>query len=41
VLANVSFVMSEMDPALRVMKAAADYYSLHKSLRLDSINGKP
>jgi hypothetical protein len=33
--------MSEKDPALRVMKAAADYYSLHRILRLDSINGKP
>jgi hypothetical protein len=23
------------------MKAAADYYSLHRNLRLDFINGKP
>jgi hypothetical protein len=40
VLAEVSFTMSEKDPALRVMKAVADYYSLHKNLRLDFINGK-
>jgi hypothetical protein len=33
--------MSEKDPALRVMKAVADYYSLHRNLRLDFINGKP
>jgi hypothetical protein len=33
--------MSEKDPALRVMKAVADYYSLHLNLRLDFINGKP
>jgi hypothetical protein len=26
---------------LRVMKAVADYYSLHRNLRLDFINGKP
>jgi hypothetical protein len=30
VLAKVTFAMSEKDPALRVMKAVADYYSLHK-----------
>jgi hypothetical protein len=41
VLAKVSFVMTKKDPTLRVMKAVADYYSLHKSLRLDFINGKP
>jgi hypothetical protein len=41
VLAKVSFVMSEKDPALRAMKAVADYYSLHRKLRLDFINGKP
>jgi hypothetical protein len=29
VLAKVTFAMSEKDPALRVMKAVADYYSLH------------
>jgi hypothetical protein len=28
VLAKVTFAMSEKDPALRVMKAVADYYSL-------------
>jgi hypothetical protein len=41
VLAKVTFAMSEKDPALRVMKAFADYYSLHRNLRLDFINGKP
>jgi hypothetical protein len=33
VLAKVTFAMSEKDPALRVMKAVADYYSLHRNLR--------
>jgi hypothetical protein len=33
--------LSEKDPALRVTKAVADYYSLHRNLRLDFINGKP
>jgi hypothetical protein len=33
--------MSEKDPALRVMKAVADYYSLHRNPRLDFINDKP
>jgi hypothetical protein len=41
VLANVSFSMSEKDPALLVTKSVADYYSLHRNLRLDFINGKP
>jgi hypothetical protein len=41
VLAKVTFAISEKDPALRVMKAVADYYSLHRNLRLDFINGKP
>jgi hypothetical protein len=41
VLAKVTFAMPEKDPALRVMKAVADYYSLHRNLRLDFINGKP
>jgi hypothetical protein len=41
VLAEVTFAMSEKDPALRFMKAVADYYSLHRNLRLDFINGKP
>jgi hypothetical protein len=41
VLAKVTFAMSEKDPALRVTKAVADYYSLHRNLRLDFINGKP
>jgi hypothetical protein len=33
--------MPEKDPAQRVTKALADYYSLHRNLRLDFINGKP
>jgi hypothetical protein len=37
VLAKVSFTMSEKDPALRVTKTVADYYSLHRNLRLDFI----
>jgi hypothetical protein len=41
VLAKVTFAMSEKDPPLRVMKSVADYYSLHRNLRLDFINGKP
>jgi hypothetical protein len=41
VLAKVTFAMSEKDPALRVMKAVNDYYSLHRNLRLEFINGKP
>jgi hypothetical protein len=41
VLAKVTFAMSEKYPALRVMKAVSDYYSLHRNLRLDFINGKP
>jgi hypothetical protein len=41
VLAKVTFAMSEKDPALLVMRAVADYYSLHRNLRLDFIHGKP
>jgi hypothetical protein len=41
VLAKVTFAMSERNPALRDMKAVADYYSLHRNLRLDFINDKP
>jgi hypothetical protein len=41
VLAKVTFAMSKKDPALRVMKAVADYYSLLRNLRLDFIHGKP
>jgi hypothetical protein len=37
----VSFTMSEKYPSLRVTKAVADYYSLHRNLRLHFINGKP
>jgi hypothetical protein len=40
VLGKVSFTMSMMDPALRVTKAIADYYSLHRNLILDLFNGK-
>jgi hypothetical protein len=39
VLAKVSFTISEKEPALRVAKAVPDCYSLHRSLRLDFING--
>jgi hypothetical protein len=41
VLAKATFAMSEKDPALSVMKAVADYYSLHRNLRLDFINCRP
>jgi hypothetical protein len=41
VLAKLTFALSEKDPALRVMKAVADSYSLHRNLRLDFINDKP
>jgi hypothetical protein len=41
VLAKVTFAISEKDPALRVMKAVADYYSLQRNIRQDSVNGKP
>jgi hypothetical protein len=41
VLAKVTFAMLEKNPALRVMKAVADYYSFHRNLRLYFINGKP
>jgi hypothetical protein len=41
VLTKVTFAMSENDPALRVKKTVADYYLLHRNLRLDFINGKP
>jgi hypothetical protein len=37
----VTFALSEKDPALCVMKAVADYHSLHRNLRLDFIDGKP
>jgi hypothetical protein len=40
VLAKVTSAMSEKDPVLRVMKAVADYYSLHRNLRLDFTNRK-
>jgi hypothetical protein len=39
--AKVSFTKSEKDTALFVTKAVADYYSLHRNLRLDFVNGKP
>jgi hypothetical protein len=41
VLATVTFAMSEKDPALCVKKTVADYYSLHRNLRLDFIDGRP
>jgi uncharacterized membrane protein YheB (UPF0754 family) len=41
VLAKVNFSVSEKDPALRVKKETADYYSLHRNLRLDFIEDKP
>jgi hypothetical protein len=41
VLAKVTFAMSGKDPALRILKAVADYNSLHRNLRLDFIIGKP
>jgi hypothetical protein len=41
VLAKVSFAISEKGSALRVTKAVTEYYSLHRNLRLDVINGKP
>jgi hypothetical protein len=41
VLAKVSFSVSKKDPALRVTKAVADYYSLYGNLRFGFINGKP
>jgi hypothetical protein len=37
----VTFAASEKDITLRVMKEVADYYSLHRNLRLDFINCKP
>jgi hypothetical protein len=40
VLAKVTFAMSEKEPALRIMKAVADFYSLNRNLRLDFINDK-
>jgi hypothetical protein len=41
VLAKVTVAMSEKDPALRVMQAVDDHYSMHRNLRLDFSNGKP
>jgi hypothetical protein len=41
VLFKVLVTMPEKYPALRVTKADANYYSLHRNLRLDFINGKP
>jgi hypothetical protein len=41
VLAKVTFAISEKDPALRVMKAVADFYSLYRNPILGFINGKP
>jgi hypothetical protein len=41
VQAKVTFDKSEKNPVLQVLKAVADYYSLHRNLKLDFINGKP
>jgi uncharacterized membrane protein YheB (UPF0754 family) len=42
VQAKVTFAMLEKDPALRIMKAVSDYYSLlHRNLILNFINSKP
>jgi hypothetical protein len=40
VLAKLTFSMSEKDPTLCAIKAVANYYSLHRYLKLESINGK-
>jgi hypothetical protein len=40
-MAKLSITMSEKGPALRVTKAVADCYTLHRNLRLDFTNGKP
>jgi hypothetical protein len=40
-LAKVSIIMSEKNPALRVTKVIADNYTFRRNLRLDFINGKP
>jgi hypothetical protein len=40
VLAKVTFALSEKDPILRVMKAVADYNTLHRNQILDFIKGK-
>jgi hypothetical protein len=40
-LTKVTIAMSKKDLALRIMTAVADYYSLHRNLRLDFIDGKP
>jgi hypothetical protein len=41
VSAKMKFSMSETDPALRVVKSVADWYSLPRNLKLEFINGKP
>jgi hypothetical protein len=41
VLAKVPFTMSANDPELRITRAVADYYSLHRNMSLAFINGKP
>jgi hypothetical protein len=40
VLAKVTFALSEKDSILRVMKAVADYNTLHRNQILDFIKGK-
>jgi hypothetical protein len=41
VLAQVKFSPSEKYPALRILKAVSDQYSLPRTLKLDYINGRP
>jgi hypothetical protein len=41
VLAKLTLAISEKDPALRVIKAVTDCYSLRRNLRRELINGKP
>jgi hypothetical protein len=41
VAAKVTFTASEKDPAYRVRMAVAEFYSLHRNLKLDFINVKP
>jgi hypothetical protein len=40
-MAKVSLTMKENDPALRVTKAVADYYSLGRNMKLNFINSEP
>jgi hypothetical protein len=40
VLAKATLATSENDPALRDIKAVADYYSWHRNQKLDFTNGR-